>query len=168
MAVLCDFTGVNFKKSKCQRIIAPFINKSPESLKESEKHQLNCAAFDIWTYALMSLNILTGSWPLNCLREIDAYDYTTWKANIETVLKESLKAETFDKIMRSSLPSVEMAQENIHLAHDFVQFMMKWDPSDRPTVRQVQEHPFLSTEDSTKETYIAEKRYENEGKVSNM
>ena len=168
MAVLCDFTGVNFKKSTSQRVIAPFINRLPESLKESENPLIDCTAFDIWTYSLMSLNVLTGSWPMNCVRELDAYDYTSWKANIEPILKESLKAETFDKIMRSSLPAVNMAEKDICVAHDFVQFMMKWDPSDRPIARQVQEHPFLSIEDCHKEKSITEERYGKEEKVQNL
>ena len=39
---------------------------------------------------------------------------------------------------------------------------MKWDPSDRPTARQIQEYPFLSVDDNNKGIFITEERHENE------
>lgn len=84
---------------------------------------MNGVAFDIRTYALISLNVLTGNWPGCDLR--DVYDYDTWKKKVERVLKKIFRERTFFSIMKCSLPVVPVADEGLRLAHDFILAMMQ-------------------------------------------
>lgn len=85
MQLSCDFSGINLKKQPCTRLVVPYVYRPPECFSISEKHRVNGAAFDIWTYALISSNVLAGNWPGYDLR--DVYDYDTWNKKVERVLK---------------------------------------------------------------------------------
>lgn len=166
-AVLCDFSGINLKKLPCRRLVAPYVYRPPECFIISEKHRVDGAAFDIWTYALMSFNVLTGNWPDNNFSALNVYFYATWKKKIERVLKISLEKEKFYTIMRCSLPEVPILNEDLQLAYDFVLQMIKWNPKHRPSAHQILEHPFLSIKNSPQEISLPEERNENKMKVNN-
>ena len=46
-------------------------------------------SYDIWTYGLMALNMLTINWP--SLRMGPVEDPGSWKSNVERVIKEALE-----------------------------------------------------------------------------
>lgn len=85
----------------------------------------------IWclTYALMSFYTLTKNWSAYC---VDVYDYDSWQTSIEPFLKISLKPNNFNRNMRSSLPTVEITDEDVHVTYDFVSTMLRWNPNHRP------------------------------------
>lgn len=94
---------------------------------------------DVWLLCLMALNILTKSRP--SLKMGSVKNPIDWKVSVEPVLKEVLKQRTFCRLMKKSFPVIDIHDEELVLAHDFVSSIMQWDQTERPSVRKILGHP---------------------------
>ena len=147
-ALLCDFTGLNLTGVPLQRMCAPLKFRPPECYDPSLCKNLEGSQCDIWLYGLMALNVLTDDLPsLNMCGVTNAY---TWKRNAEPVLLEALEKSTFCDIVKYAFPYVTIPYEELTSAHDFVTSLMQWDRNKRPSVHEMEGHPFFKSLKSPK------------------
>lgn len=141
-AVVCDFSGLNTAGKRLKRFVAPMRCRPPEYFGLTTK--VEGIRFDMWTYGLLVLNVLTHfnamermrlfhrSWgKKECLNEL-----TSW---LKEVLQEIYFYDEFDK----TFEHIWVSEVDKVYALDFVRFLLKFDPKERPTAAQAMQHPFL-------------------------
>lgn len=69
------------------------VYRPPDFYDRARKKNLEGCAYDIWLYGMMTLNVLTGDWPINRMKSVT--DARSWKMNVEPVVLEALKVKCF-------------------------------------------------------------------------
>ena len=142
-AVLCDFSGLNFMDISFHTIVAPIIFWPSFQVQSAVRFQGK--PFDLRSFGLLALNVLTAYYPLMKLSNI-AKVKPDWETEMCPTLKNALKKTKFKHLMRRAFPNTFLSHWDIYEVLHFDRFIMKPKPKKRPPSSRVKMHPFLKTE----------------------
>ena len=77
-ALLCDFSGLNFTDISLDRIVAPTVFWPKECFPDEDSMENQGKSFDMCSFSLLALNVLTDHYPQTKLNDIGKIK-TDWK-----------------------------------------------------------------------------------------
>ena len=140
-AVLGDFSCLNFTGVPVDRICAPLNLRPKECFPVDGMLDVRGKPYDVWTFGLLALNVLTGHYPE--LKGPKVNPDSDWGEVVWPILESALDEEKFKSLIKKAFPRACLTNTDVHEALNFVKFIMKVQPDERPDVSRIKKHPFL-------------------------
>lgn len=141
-AVVCDFSGLNYSAKPLSAICSPLIFRPPECFRTVANQNIQGVPYDVYTFGLTVLNLLTGHWLQIELTRVTHGNWT-WSMHVWPILRKTLQTSNIEYFMKKVFPLAGISKRDVEQAIDFVRSILKIQPKDRPTVRDIMKHPFL-------------------------
>lgn len=141
-AVLCDFSGLNCTGKPLSALCSPLIFRPPECFRAVANKNIQGVPYDVYTFGLTALNLLTGHWLQIELTNV-THGKWIWSTHVWPILGKTLQKPNIAYFMKKAFPLVDISEIDIEQAIDFVRSILKIEPEERPTVRDMMKHPFF-------------------------
>lgn len=156
-AVLCDYTGLNKTGKHLRRLVAPMRYRSPECFKFGLTNKVEGVRFDMWSYGLLALNLMTDFHAMKKMRLFDR----SWSSKeclneLTSCLKEVMQEMHFYDAFDKMFEHIWVSENDKIYALDFVRSLLKFDPKERLTAAQAMQHPFLREVLEDQEVYFGD------------
>lgn len=139
-AKLSDFSFLQKGDTKIKRCGAPLIYRPP--ISEEDISSIDGYAFDMWCYGIMVLNSLTQHHMLEDIQSIEKKTFEWYKV-VYPVLLNIVQMNSFQSLITASFPASDLHIQDFEDGLDFIHFMLRLKPVDRPTATEALEHMFL-------------------------